>query len=77
MKHIKLYNESTNNVMTIIDLAKTIAKIGVDSDSILLILQDKYKKYGDKGVINTVKEMTGVKVIALRNGAYIFDKNNL
>lgn len=74
MKHIKLFKESTNNVMTIIDLSKTIAKIGVDSDSILLILQDKYQKYGDEGVVNAVKEMTGIKIKALKQGAYIFDE---
>lgn len=61
-----------NKVMTIIDLSKMIVRMGLDEDAILLMLQEAYKKTGDEGVVKTFKDITGVKIEALRKGVYVF-----
>lgn len=62
--------------MNIIDLSKMISRLGIDSESILKILQEEYKKCGDECVIETFKELTGLDIESLSRGHYVFKYYN-
>lgn len=64
------------DVYTIPELSQLLTRQGHDKETIDILekyLQDSYRKYGDKGVIQVYKEITGVEIQALRNGRYVFD----
>ena len=75
MKNIKNIKEFLNeNVMNIIELANMTNRMGLNNNVVLKKLQDEFKLNGDKGVIKTYKEITGVNIEPLGKGKYIFKK---
>lgn len=74
MKNIKTFENFLNEskVMNIIELSKMVSRLGVNSASILKVLQEEYKKCGDQCVIDIFKEMTGLDLESLSRGRYVF-----
>lgn len=74
MKNIKTFEFflNENKVMNIIELSKMVSRLGINSASILKVLQEEYRRGGDAGVIEMFKEMTGLDIESLSRGRYVF-----
>jgi hypothetical protein len=62
-------NES---VMNIIDLSDIVARTGEEKETILSILKDEFRRFGDDGIISAFKQMTNIDIEPVRKGIYIF-----
>ena len=74
----KLINElgSSDAIMSIKDLSEMVGRLGFDSRGIQVIFEillDSYRRDGDDGVMDTFKQMTGVDIVPISRGKYIFN----
>ena len=75
MKNIKNKTEFLNEIiLNIIELANMTNRMGLDNESVLIMLRNEFKSRGDEGVIDMYKGITGVNIEALGKGRYVFKK---
>jgi hypothetical protein len=83
MKNIKSYddflNESLNEskIYNIVELFDFFNRMGYDYESVKILsklLVKEFKRFGDKGVIELFKEITGHDIDSISKGKYVFDK---
>lgn len=67
---------SGESIMSIKDLSEMVGRMGFDHLGIQVIFEillDGYRRDGDDGVMDLFKEMTGVDIVPISRGKYIFN----
>jgi len=64
--------KESHEVYNLVELAEVLARTGWNEQSLLWALQDVFKGGGDDGVINLVKLGTGIDIMAVSKGHYVF-----
>lgn len=68
-------DSNTQSIMSIRDLSEMVGRMGYDKlgiDAIFEVLLDYYRRDGDDGVMDAFLSFTGVNIVPISRGKYIF-----